>query len=405
MPLYCQIAKTSITTSPSVAMLLSSLNEGDDGLHILDLGCGNGRNSLAISRKQRASATLLDSDPIMIQQALQNYKLANIDEPRSMLGKIEDLCKTPDSFDNDYDIVILSYVLQHINPEHYDLIADFCKIKTKRYFAIDVYWNPSHCRIGEYVQIGSRFWYGMTPKQLVEILAPRFKIRNSRKLISRQAPYLTFSFLCEPGLDDRITSTSDDLDYELLMEQTRLRAPRLPRLQSVTTSHTSIDELPSVTNLGRVYPEILPSILAAIEKYRQNHKFATRRELAAVFLHQCRNYGFPILLDEIGRDFGIPVKELLGEALNIDPIKPLKATSYIERIVRLLDLSESVRIQAHVCLDFLKQEGRSPAVLAAASVFEACEKDGASIAQKAIADAAGVSTASIRNILFKNTSS
>lgn len=404
VPLYCQIAKATISTCPSVAMLLSSLNGSEAELKILDLGCGNGRNSLAIASKHKASATLLDSDPIMLQQALQNYKLANLDEPRCMLGKLEDLCKTPDSFDRDYDIVILSYVLQHINPEHYNLIADFCKIKTKRYFAIDVYWNPSHCKIGEYVQIGSRFWYGMTPKRLIEILAPRFKIRNSRKLISRRVPYLTFSFLCEPGLDDRITLSSDDIDYELLMEQTRLRVPKLPRSQQQTTVHyAAIDQLPSVTNLGRVYPEILRSILAEVERYRQNHKFANKRELAAIFLHQCRNYGFPILLDEIGRDFGIPVKELLREASNIEPLKQLNATEYVERIVRLLDISETVRNYAIVCLGSLKQEGRSPAVLAAASVSEACQREGFKVKQSAIADAVEVSTVSIRNTLPKRS--
>jgi SAM-dependent methyltransferase len=399
-PFYCQIARSTISTSPSVSMLLASLVQSEKVLDILDLGCGNGRNSLAVSCQHPSKVTILDSDPVMLEQAIQNYSRANLAKPRYLLGKIEDLCRTPHVFDDQYDIIILSYVLQHVKPDYYDLIADFCKNKTRRYLTIDVYWNPSHCKIGEYVQIGSRFWYGMTHKQLIEILAPRFRITNSRKLISKQAPYLTFSFLCEPGREGRITWNSNEIDYELLMKQTRIRAPaRSCMNRKMSCDELRIDQLPSVTLLTKVYPENIKSIIGEIEQYKQSHKFATRKELASVFLHCCRNYRLPILLEEIARDFAIPVKEILYEAFRTDSLKPITPIDYIDRIIRLLGISETIKNRAISRLSSVKEEGRNPAVLAAVSVVVACEEEGYSISRRSIAGAVEVTTVSIRNIL------
>lgn len=148
---------------------------------ILDLGCGNGRNSLYLAHKYDASnVVLVDCDPSMLDWAKQLFSIKNI--PANTINKsIESLAGDPWEFNNKtgipkFDVVIFSYVIQHIDPVYYPVILDFCRQVSRGHLAIDVFWNPSRLRVGEFTKIGSVCWYGLTYEELISLIAPRFTI-------------------------------------------------------------------------------------------------------------------------------------------------------------------------------------------------------------------------------------
>jgi hypothetical protein len=50
----------------------------------------------------------------------------------------------------------------------YPLIFDSCRRISKKYLAIDIFWNPSRLGPGEFTKIGSVNWYGSTYEELGE---------------------------------------------------------------------------------------------------------------------------------------------------------------------------------------------------------------------------------------------
>ncbi len=75
---------------------------------------------------------------------------------------------------------LISYVIQHIDPVYYPLVLDFCRSVSKKYVAIDVFWNPARINVNEFTKVGSVSWYGLSYEELLTLVASRFRILNSK---------------------------------------------------------------------------------------------------------------------------------------------------------------------------------------------------------------------------------
>ena len=156
-------------------------------LTILDLGCGNGRNSLYLAKKYKtANVVLVDSEIGMLEWAQQLFIFHGVPS-KSVCTTVEEIASDPLRLNekigiSKFDIIIFSYVIQHINPVYYPIVLDFCKQICSGYIALGIFWNPSRLRVREFTKIGSVNWYGLTYDELVTLLAPRFRIVNDKVL-------------------------------------------------------------------------------------------------------------------------------------------------------------------------------------------------------------------------------
>jgi SAM-dependent methyltransferase len=152
---------------------------------ILDLGCGNGRNSLYLAKKfNSTNVVLVDSDINMLNWAQKLFSNEGL-PVKVVNASIEELGGNQSKFDeavssSPFDIIIFSYVIQHIDPVYYPIIFDFCRHISKKYLVIDIFWNPSRLGPGEFTKIGTVNWYGLTYDELVSLVAPRFQILDER---------------------------------------------------------------------------------------------------------------------------------------------------------------------------------------------------------------------------------
>jgi cyclopropane fatty-acyl-phospholipid synthase-like methyltransferase len=135
MRYYCESYPDSVNhVSPSILMLDTELQKEENGppQTILDLGCGNGRNSLYLAHKYDVSnVVLIDFDPGMLDWAKQLFSIKNI-PAKTIHTTIETLASDPREYTKKtgipkFDVVIFSYVIQHIDPVYYPIILDFCR--------------------------------------------------------------------------------------------------------------------------------------------------------------------------------------------------------------------------------------------------------------------------------------
>ena len=79
---YCEIVSDSLGhISPSVGMLLEELEKlGKRPSTVLDVGCGNGRNSLAIAKKYGSQVNIVDRDESMLEWARTNFAQERVSE-------------------------------------------------------------------------------------------------------------------------------------------------------------------------------------------------------------------------------------------------------------------------------------------------------------------------------------
>lgn len=242
MRYYYELSQQTIHhVSPSILMLDNELKQDHEVNNhtktILDLGCGNGRNSLYLARKYGSTNILLvDSDNSMLNWAQQLFYHERL-PVWAICTRIEELCAIDSSKSNEmmglpsFDIVIFSYIAQHIDPVYYPLIFDFCKHVSKKYLAIDVFWNPSRLGPGEFTRIGSVNWYGLTYDELVNLLASRFQIINEKV---RQTD---ISFMINMLLTEGETTLKDITNQNYEYGTNRIRHRSSSNIKGLTTKH------------------------------------------------------------------------------------------------------------------------------------------------------------------------
>src|SRR5687767_1722748 len=106
MRYYCEFSTQTVNhVSPSILMLDTEVltnKQADSGVStILDLGCGNGRNSLYLSKRYNAAkVVLVDSDSNMLNWASHLFSIRGI-PTRTISATIEDLAGNPSRFHNE----------------------------------------------------------------------------------------------------------------------------------------------------------------------------------------------------------------------------------------------------------------------------------------------------------------
>jgi SAM-dependent methyltransferase len=392
---YCQLVKLSSNVSPSVKMLLEYASEAlvNKELTILDAGCGNGRNAIALSKKFGATIRLLDPDITMIDFACQRFREAGLPQPQIVGKTIEEAIADCSFLNTKFDIVILSYVLQHVSPDCYIRLFDCLKEITNSYLALDVYWNLSYCKIGERKEVGTTSWYGLSREELLRLVAPRFLVLGRRTFVSKSRSAMTFSLLCIPGVTTNELGNLSELDYTSLVKSASLHQRRIGPARVV--KRPKIEELPSFLKLQPYFPEQSKIIQKEMNEFLADEPQNSPIRIAARFLRVSREHKFPISIDEISSDFGVESNRMLLEASETGPLERLGPENYLERIVRLLGLDEPTKERAISLLSGLEKVGNNPAVIAASAARLACEESKRQVSTSAIARTVHVSTVSI----------
>ena len=175
--------------------------------------------------------------------------------------KIEEIAGDPTKFYEQlgytsFDIVIFSYVIQHIDPVYYPLIFDFCRNVFKKY--MDVFWNPARIRAREFTKIGSVNWYGLTYEELVTHIASRFHVLNDR--IHKTDIAIMMNMLLSEGYTPIGSALERSCEY--FSNRIKRRITYHPGT-IVTTNRTKlidINELACIKLLSSFYPTEIDSI-------------------------------------------------------------------------------------------------------------------------------------------------
>lgn len=162
--------------------------------HILDLGCGNGRNSLAIASTFGAKITLIDEVQNTLYDAMSNIEKHGCCVDAVVASPIEEI--EPNDFEP-FDIVLLNYVLQNIHPKSYHKILLMMHKLTKHFLIIDIYQNQSIYEAGTFSYRENIGWYGFRKFELTKILRSGFNIVWKEGSANKTFP-TTLGFILSP---------------------------------------------------------------------------------------------------------------------------------------------------------------------------------------------------------------
>ena len=298
-----------------------------------------------------------------------------------------------------FDIVIFSYIAQHIDPVYYPLIFDFCKQVSKKYLAIDVFWNPSRLGPGEFTRIGSVNWYGLTYEELVNLLASRFQI------LSERVRQTDISFMVNMLLTEGKTPLKDIPNQNYEYGSNRIRHRSSSNIGGLTTKNKmkSIDikELESTKLLSSLYPTEMDLVIIEFSQWiESSNKLIAPSLMAARFLYLCRVNKVPVMLHEVSRDFGIRPKNIMHILSETNYVPPLGISDYICRISRQLGLPDNIRDHA---LSLLKEDAiidnTTPVMRACCALIKAVKTEKFNIPRWKITSALGVSTVGVQMAL------
>jgi ubiquinone/menaquinone biosynthesis C-methylase UbiE len=374
---------------------------------ILDLGCGNGRNSLYLSKKYNATkVVLVDSDSNMLNWASHLFSLQGV-PINTFSTSIEELAGNPSRFydmygvTSSFDIVIISYVIQHIDPVYYPLVLDFCRSVSKKYVAIDVFWNPARINVNEIIQIGSVNWYGLTYEELLTLVAPRFQILNSRVRKSN------LSVATNMLLTEGSTSIKDTLGRNYEYNSNRIRRLRTHSIRESNYKIKSINitEIECIRILSSYYPAEMDYVKTEYTQWIEAPgRILTPALVAAKFLWLCRINKIPLMLNEISRGFGVRKKDVVHLLSEGDYIPPLNASDYVNRISLQLNLPGNTKDRALRLIEEIDNiNGTSPIIKACCAVLLATEETGLHLARGKVAAAMGVTTPALQQALIRLT--
>jgi SAM-dependent methyltransferase len=398
MRYYCESFPDAIThVSPSVSMYIQKVLTGQVRApsKILDLGAGNGRNSIALTKRFGGLATLVDSDPRMLERARSGFVEAGLKEPVLLCCKLEELSSSSEMGGKAFDVVIMSYVLHHIEPSHYPSILEFCRTHVSGHLLIDVYWNRFRCTVGQFVRFYETNWYGLSYEELAKDLAPHFMIESDR--IQILPTNVTFNLVCSVGSTSTEFLASRQFDYSI-NQSTQFGMRRFRGSISDRHPEEPIESFECVKRLAEFFPgewQLAKSTYEASLQRTDLLPFQLKK--ACCLLLACRRAGFPLLLKEYEQLFRIKSKKLLKIIAETQVLRPLGAEYFTQRVVRLAALPGQVEDLALYFLSQCKDVGGSPTVSAGTAVAIAASELGISITKKEIAGLLHLSPAAIRN--------
>lgn len=425
MRYYCESLHSLNHTSRSILLFEKLVEEGlaKPPKNVLDIGCGNGRNSLYIAKKYGAVTTLVDKDSTMLEWAQKQYALCEL--------PMKALCLTIESIATDtsklmiesnniitssssncnaerstFDLVIFSYVVQHIDPAYYPLIFDFCKRVCNGIVLIDVFWNPSRVMEGERLLFDhdSVSWYGLSYEELATLVAPRFNILSDR--ITKNEIAVVINMALTQGQTPVSNIFSKQYEYysdRVVRRGVRATLGHSSRVDRIIPPKFNLDSLSSVQLLESLYPDRFDFVKSELQQWIQtNNNRISIPVLASKFLWLCRSNKIPVMLDEVSRDFNVPVRTLLAQLSEISYVPPLSPLEYVDRIARRLQLHE-VRDTARELASKDQLVGCSPAVRACCAIIRCCRNKGIELKITRLAAEADVTPIAIRNTL-KRTS-
>lgn len=361
------------------------------------MGCGNGRNALYFARKYPCNVLLVDSDDKMLSWAVELFKTNGLTNVASVHSSIEKIAGNtsivPAIAEGKFDVVILSYVLQHIDPVYYPMVLDFCKHVCCGYLVIDVFWNPSRVGPGEFQKIGSVNWYGLTYEELVTMLAPNFSIISNRLLKNDIA--VLMNVVLKEGQTPLVSVLQRHCEYYSGRQRRYASAStRVPKKK------INIDELECVKLLTPFYPGEFDLVKSEFFLWLAMYGKAPPALMASRFLWFCRTNRIPVMIKEVARDFGISTRTLTQTMSENDYLPALGSDEYIDRLVRQLQLSDTIKDCAKSQI-LTSLGGKSPTVRAACALLRAIKDSQYAIKKSDVARVLNVSTVSI-NLALKN---
>jgi SAM-dependent methyltransferase len=347
---------------------------------ILDLGCGNGRNSLYLAKKYKSSdVVLIDCDLGMLKWAEELFSLQG-GSAKSICTTVEELASKPCRLNektgiSKFDIVIFSYVIQHIDPVYYPIVFDFCKKICSGYMAIGVFWNPSRLNVGDFTRIGTVSWYGLSYEELVILLAPRFRVINDRVLRT------SISVMINMVLTEGQTPLAFVLKRNYEYYSGRIKHRRSTGTDSLTRHIKriiNIDDLQCTKVLSSLYPSEFDLVRTEMVQWIQNSNMLTPSLMAAKFLWYCRINKIPTMFSEVSKNFGVLPKKVMQVMSGTEQYIPALGTKeYVERISKHLKLTDRI---TETAIDLVNQyEEGSPTIRACCAVIKAADKCGLKI--------------------------
>ncbi len=123
MRYYCETSHQSINQVTASVLALDAEFErtGIKPRRIIDLGCGNGRNSLYLAKKYDVEVTLVDKDIQMINWAQELFRSQGL-TCKTICTSIERFIEQMEVTKTKFDVVIMSYVIQHLDPVYYPFV-------------------------------------------------------------------------------------------------------------------------------------------------------------------------------------------------------------------------------------------------------------------------------------------
>ncbi|MFX1284763.1 MAG: methyltransferase domain-containing protein [Promethearchaeota archaeon] len=167
--------KSFFQSSPGTKMALKYIKDNKINVNsILDLGCGNGRNSFYLSKNIDAKAHLIDIDRDLLNYVKLKFKTFNVKTPEIEVIDLENFDLS--LFNTKYDITLLSYVLQNIFPANYFKLMDFCRIITRKLMIFEIYVNLNVYPEGMVTKRGETFWYGFSSDEVFKLFESFFDV-------------------------------------------------------------------------------------------------------------------------------------------------------------------------------------------------------------------------------------
>jgi transcription initiation factor TFIIIB Brf1 subunit/transcription initiation factor TFIIB len=279
------------------------------------------------------------------------------------------------------------------------LVLDFCRSVSKKYVAVDVFWNPARINVNEITQIGSVNWYGLTYEELLTLVAPRFQILNSK------VHKTNISVVMNMLLTEGYTSIKDTLDRNYEYNSNRIRRPRIHSIRESNYKIRSINinEIECIRILSSYYAAEMDYVKTEyVQWIEAPGRILTPALVAAKFLWLCRINKIPLMLNEISRGFGVRKKDVVRLLSESDYIPPLGAPDYINRISLQLNVPDKTTDRAlHLIKEMTNTDGTSPVIRACCAVILAAEEEGLHLSRGKMASAIGVTTVALRQALIR----